>query len=489
MSITLALSNALSGLTANARLAEITSGNLANALTDGYGRQSVTLTTQVLGGQGNGVKVSAPQRALDPELTSARRIADGDLNAVTPQFTALDGLETALGKTGGEDQGLLDQIGTLESALRQFSDSPESSARQQAVAQAASDVAAKFNQISSQTAAIRQSADDEIARQVQTVNSNLQKIARLNRQIQIFSAGGRDTASLIDQRERLVDEVAAIVPIRSSQRDDGVLELRTAQGLQLADTRAQQIDFTATPVIAAGQSFDNGNGALSGLRLNGVDITPGGTGAQVITSGALVGQFAVRDQIAPTFQTQIDTLAADLIGRFADTSVDATLAVGAPGLFTDLGNAFDPADLAGLASRLKLNALVDPAQGGDVTLLRDGLGATSTGPVSNDTLARGLLDALTRRDTTTVPGLSGSKSVIDQISELGQLVATDRVRAESDVSSLTAAREGLSEEEGRRLGVDSDAELQALIQIEQAYSANTQVIKTAQRLLDDLLRI
>ena len=55
MSISSALNIALSGLTATGKRAEITSGNLANALTDGYGRQSVTLSSGVLGGFGNGV--------------------------------------------------------------------------------------------------------------------------------------------------------------------------------------------------------------------------------------------------------------------------------------------------------------------------------------------------------------------------------------------------------------------------------------------------
>lgn len=488
MSISSALSNALSGLTANSKLAEIASGNLANALTDGYGRQSVTLSTQVPGGQGNGVKVGPVTRALDPEMTATRRAADGALNAAQPEFDALNAIDQALGVAGGED-GLFDRVEALESALRQLADSPEQSSRQQAVAVAASDLAAKFNQISTQTATLRQTADAEIARQVETVNTALQKIAKLNRQIQIFTAGGRETASLVDQRERLVDQVAAIVPIRESRRDDGVLELRTAQGLQLADTRAQSITFTPTPVITAGQSFDNGAGALSGLRLNGVDITPGGSGTQVITSGALAGQFAVRDVIAPEFQAQIDALAADIVTRFADASLDPTVAAGAPGLFTDAGDVADTANLAGIAGRIAVNAAVDPDAGGEVTRLRDGLGAAVEGPVSRDTLPRALLAVLTRRDATSVPGLSGNQSIADQVAQIAQGVATDRVTREDDVSALSATREGLAEEEGRRLGVDSDAELQTLILIEQAYAANTRVISTAQRMLDDLLRI
>ena len=39
------------------------------------------------------------------------------------------------------------------------------------------------------------------------------------------------------------------------------------------------------------------------------------------------------------------------------------------------------------------------------------------------------------------------------------------------------------------LGVDQDREMQRLIQIEQAYAANAQVIQTASRMLDELTRL
>jgi hypothetical protein len=43
MSISGAVANALSGLTASARSAEVISSNIANAMTDGYGRREVVL--------------------------------------------------------------------------------------------------------------------------------------------------------------------------------------------------------------------------------------------------------------------------------------------------------------------------------------------------------------------------------------------------------------------------------------------------------------
>jgi flagellar hook-associated protein 1 FlgK len=489
MSITSALSNALSGLTATSRLAEVTSGNLANALTDGYGRQSVNLSSTVIGGYGSGVAVSGLNRASSPELTSARRIADGDLAGGQAELDALVRLERTLGLAGGDDT-FATRILDFEASLRQLAETPELAPRQAAVAAAADDVAVKLNQISTESARVRQTADADITRQVTEVNDSLGKIARLNRQIQIFASSGRDTASLIDQREQLIDRVASIVPIREHARADGVVELTTAQGLALVDTRAQEIQFTASPIITAPMRYDGGAGALSGLALNGVDITPGGPGSQAIASGALASQFAIRDSIAPAVSDRADALAADLIGRLAASSVDPTLVPGAPGLFTDDGAAYDPLTLTGLAGRIQLNATVDPDAGGDPALIRDGLGATAPGPATNGDLPRALLDALTAiGGIITVPGLSPGLSFAGTAAGLIELTAFDRVSIETDIAALSSTRETLASAEADAIGVDSEVELQALIQIEQAFAANVQVIQTASRMLDELLEI
>lgn len=486
MSISNALSNALSGLTANSRLAEVTSSNLANALTDSYGRQSVNLAPAVVGGQGNGVTVLGVTRASSPELTSARRSADGDLAGGQATLDALERLERSLGVPGAADS-LSARILAFEGALRQMAETPELAPRQAAVATAAGDLAERFNQISTETARLRAGADAEIARQVNTVNDSLAKISQLNRQIQIFSASGRDTATLIDQRERLIDTVASIIPIREYPRDDGVVELTTAQGLTLVDGRPRQIAFSPSPIVTAGMRYDGGAGALSGLTLNGVDITPGGPGSQAVTQGALAAHFEVRDGIAVAVSDRADALAADLIARFESPGIDPTLAPRDPGVFTDRGAAYDALNQTGLAGRLSLNALVDPAAGGDPSRLRDGLGAVAPGPTANGTLPRAMLDALTATGGLPVPGLALGLTFAGGAAGIAELAAFDRVAAESDVAALSGARQVLADAEAEAIGVDPDAELQALIQIEQAYAANVQVIQAASRMLDQLL--
>ena len=72
---------------------------------------------------------------------------------------------------------------------------------------------------------------------------------------------------------------------------------------------------------------------------------------------------------------------------------------------------------------------------------------------------------------------------------MAELASMGRVSAETDVTGFSGTREILAAAEAGRIGVNSDAELQALIQIEQAYAANVQVIQAATRMLDSLMEI
>ncbi len=92
-----------------------------------------------------------------------------------------------------------------------------------------------------------------------------------------------------------------------------------------------------------------------------------------IHSGALAGYAAVRDQIAPTYESQLDEVARGLITQFQETDQSGANPAATPqaGLFTNGGSLAVPASgtvVSGLAASIQVssNAIADP------TLLRDG---------------------------------------------------------------------------------------------------------------------
>lgn len=486
MSISNALNNAVSGLTANGKLADITSNNIANALTPGYARKVGSAQASILDGAGAGVRVAAVDRLYSDDLTRTRRTADGELASEVARSQALTALADLVGDPN--DAGsLFAKYQAFESSLRSLADTPESGALQLNAVLAAGDIVGKFNALADRTRDIRQSAEGEIAQLVGTMNSNLEEIARLNRQIQVFKSGSRDASALEDRRESLVDEVASILPVKTQRMSDGTVTMMTREGIVLATTQTAKLEFSARPIVTPDMEYAGGSGILSGLTIDGVNVTPGGGGPQAIAGGALAGLFDVRDRIAPEFQAQIDAMAADLAGRFETAGLDPTTAPGSAGLFTDTGSPINSADILGLSSRIALNAAIDPAANGDPARMRDGLGAAAPGPSSNAAFPAAMLDALTESRTAgAIPGLSGLRSGAEIAAAFSELRSSARITSENARAALTSTRETLANAESETIGVDTDQELQQLLLIEQAYAANAQVVRTAAAMLDEL---
>ncbi len=490
MSLSSSMFNALSGMTVNTKLTEIASNNLANALTDGYGRQSVNLGSAALGGRGIGVAERSITRASAPQHTESRRQADGEAANATLQAEALARLGFQLGEATAED-GLFRRLDTLEAGLRQLSESPASAPLQSQAVTSAKDLVDKLNSISDQALTVRSDADAAIARDVATVNRNLQDIQELNTKIQSLSVTDTSVPSLIDQRERMIDEVNAIIPVRIQPQSDNVVHLYTAGGQFILQENANLLEFDRTPVITTPMQYDpTGGGVLSGLTLRGRDIAPGSGNPQQVREGTLAGHFAVRDQITVNHLERLDQFAVNLISRFQDPAVDPTLTATDPGLFTDNGVVLDLTNLEGLAGRIAVNTLIDPDQGGDPARLRDGLQSAGSGPLNSDVIPRNLLDALTGQvPANGIPGLAGSLSAFQTVSGIVELTGIERTSAEASAARLSSARATLANGEADRIGVDTDQELQALIQIEQAFAANVQVVQAASRMLQELLEI
>jgi len=407
MTLTSALAAANSGLATVSKRADITAGNIANASTPGYVRRSLRVGEIVLNGQGQGSRVLGVDRASDIGLTRERRQA----GASTARADIIARSYTELNRELGAPQdgtGLFAAYQTTETALRELSVTPESPALQNAGANAVNGLALQFNDQYALGQNQRISADNAIARSVRTVNSALGRLQSLNGQITGLSANG-DSAALEDERGRVLDEISAIIPIKIIAKEFGQIDITTEQGVFLLAGNVFELKFSPAGVIPPGAELDDGSNRLSGLFVGEQKLTPNTQGPFALSTGTISGYFTVRDIIIPDFLAGLDSLAGDLVTRFSDNNIDPTNPDGAPGLFTDNGLALDPSNIAGLASRLRVNAAIDPSQGGSATRLRDGLGATNIGPLGNAEILNNLLDAFTNGNAAPEnSGLTGS---------------------------------------------------------------------------------
>jgi flagellar hook-associated protein 1 FlgK len=485
MSITSALGSALTGLSATSRQAEILSSNVANATTPGYARREVGLAAAVLAGSGQGVSITGITRNVDSQLLGDRRLAaagDGD-RSLRAEF--LKQVEQALG-TPDSAGSLAARIAAFDQALLEASGRPEQPARLQAIASTATNLIGGLVAATDDIQTARATADRRIAEEVGKLNSTFAQLQEINVEMRSFSGTGRDVSALLDERQRLVDTISAIVPLREVPRDRGQIALFTTGGATLLEGSATVFGFTPTHTVTP--EMTQALGGLSGITINGKPFDTAGP-ASPILGGTLGGLFALRDELAVAAQGKLDAVARDLVERFSDAGLDPTLLPGAPGLFTDAGAAFFPADEIGLAGRLRLNVAADPDQGGALFRLRDGLGALAEGPPGNGALLSALHGALSAtRPLASTGFVAGNRSFAALGSDLMSDSSALRLAAEAERSFSSARLTALSDLEAQN-GIDTDQEMQTLLVIEKNYAANAKVIQAVSDMIDTLIRL
>lgn len=478
MSMSSALSNAITGLTASARMAEVVSSNLSNAMTEGYGRRSVELSSVQLGTRGGGVRVDAINRFVDAGLLADRRLAEATLDGQERSADMVLRLEQAIG--GADDAaGLGARLAAFERALISASSDPASETRLSAAVARLQDVTNTLQSNSKSIQSLREEADTAIARDIDVLNAAIAQVDQLNADYLRIGGSGNDPSAILDARQRAVDQIAGILPVREVTRDDGTIGLMTTNGTTLLGSQPVVFSFSRTPTITADMTF--ASGALSGIEADGRPLGLS-NGIGRLDGGALGAAFALRDQTLVEAHAGLDQIAADLIARFADTTNDPSLNAGDTGLLTDEGGTLDPADVSGLAGRIAVNndALSNPA------LLRDGLNAMGPGAVGDASQLQRWIAALddSRSDLPGMPSQSASGRVGRFIAEIG----STRVNAEERLSFTNARWETLREAELSN-GVDTDVELQRMLQIEQAYAANAKVIQTVDFMMQRLMEL
>lgn len=485
MSIARALGNAMSGLTATARGTETVAANLANAATPGYARRDLAVSAQTAGGNAGGVRVDGVTRAVNASVLSESRLAEAARAEASTRLAFATQIEDQIGIAGNAGS-LGAALSDFQTALSSAASRPDDEIRLTQAVDKAQALAKRLNAASDQVQAARSAADQAIATDVATLNKSLAEVAHLNRRITVMEADGSDPSSLIDQRQGIISEIAKIVPVQEVTRAAGAVALFTAEGAVLLDgTTPTAFSFDAAGQVTSGQTVGSG---LALLTQNGTKLTQ--SQMRFYAGGSLAANFAIRDELAPAVQASLDDLAYDLHERLADPAVDPTLDITqdakSTGLFTDGGDRATLADKTGLAGRISVNQTVTAE--GAAWRLRTGM-HDDKGAIGDATLLIAMSDALNQATATLAgTGFSGKASLADRLGTVESQVSTARVNAQSDA----AIRNGQADTIWSRLaadGVDSDAEMQRLLQYEQAYAANARVIQAIQTMMDQILGI
>ncbi len=470
MGLTVALQDAMTGLRATQTQIQVISANIANAQTPGYSEESVSQTPIRMPTGAAGVETGIVQRASDQLLTSSLAKQSSAASSASTTDNYLQQLQSLLGQVGS-GSSFTDAYNNFVAAMQTESATPEDPVAQSAAVNAGQQLAQQLNQFSAGIQGLRSNADSDLGSAATNLNTALCQIAALNGSIVQLQATGQSTASLQDQRDQALNQVAQLIGVSSYTRPDGSMVVLASSGQSLIDgTSVSSFGYTPSGIVTAGS-------VLSNLTLNGQNITPS------VTTGQIGALLQLRDTTLPNVTSELNQFTNNLFSLAQNANLNTAnsgtnLTNDANHFFANVNIATGPDNAATIQ--------VNPTLAANASLLYNGtLGV-------DPTISSSITTALTSNTAFAAAGNfpSGSNTTLSNYGAqiIGQ-AATAATNATQNNTYQTQLQTQMQTRLQSETGVNLDQELANLTVYQNAYGASARVISTIQTMYDALLAI
>jgi len=483
-SISSAFSIIKGALQADQSALSIVAGNVANANTPGYTKETPTWQENspvTINGIAYGTGVSGTGATSVRDRVLLERL-DQQQQLASASSTRLQALNTIQALFAPDTGSTSSKAGDIGSDLTSFFDSfssleanPTNNALRQQVLSTASVLAGDISNAATSLNAQRSALDQEANGVATQVNALTSSIAQLNQQIQSVSPNG-DAGALEDQRQQDLSKLSQLIGINQITTENNGLTVTTTSGKTLV---AGSVAFSMTASTIAG---------VTHFSVNGSDIT-----SDPQLGGQLGGYLTARDQDIPALLGQLDQLAfgitteanaqnkagVDLYGNTGATGVNifTQTTTTAPGSAESMSVAMtDPNQIAAAAS----------GQGsGDNSnaVAFANLGTLTDPPI---------LNGLTLPDGTVLPAgqtllgnLTPSNYYSGMVTSLGATVSqvqTDNTAQNASVTQLQTQNNALSQ-------VNLNDEAAAMTTLERSYQAASEVFAMLNTLMASVINM
>lgn len=441
----------------------IVAGNVANANTPGYTRETPTWqenTPVTINGVSYGAGVtesgatSMRDRVLLERLDQQQQLASASsarldaLNNVQALFTPSSGSATSnAGNIGSDITGFFNSFSSLEA-------NPTDNSLRQQVLSTASTLSADISGTAASLNQQRAALDQEAVGVVSQVNALTSSLAQLNTQIQSASPGA-DAGTLEDQRQQDLSQLSQLIGINQITTENN--------GLTIATTSGQTL-------ISEGVSNALTTGAVNGMThifIGATDIT-----AQLATGGGQLGGYlTARDQDIPGVLGSLDQLAFGIT-----TEVNAQNQAGID-LNGNAGTALfsQSAQVAGSAAAMSV-LMTNPSL----------VAAAAAGQGSGDnTNAAALANIGSIANAAYLNNQTPSNYYSGLVTTLGSTVAqvqTENTAQNASVTQLQTQNNAIS-------SVNLNDEASALTTLERSYQAASQVFAMVNTMMASALNL
>ena len=345
MSLSQALSIAMSGLRANQLALSLTSSNVANSDTPGYIRKTVNQIQTSSGSIGAGVSITGVNRELDLYLQQQIRTEQSGASYADLRSSILSSLQSIYGTPGGT--GTLETaFNNLVTAVQGLSTSSDSQSARIGVLNAAQSLTQQLNSMSGGIQSLRSQAEAGLNSAVNSANTAMQQIVNLNTQLQSGNTSDAAAAALKDQRDQYVDQLSQLMDIRVIENSNNQIQVFTNSGVQLVGAEASTLSFNPQGTVTPNTQWD-ADPTKSNLGTLDIHFPNGGSlnliQTNSIRSGTIAGYLELRDKTLVQAQTQLDQFAANMSSLLSDKTTAGTA------VSSGASNGFD-LDLSGLQS-------------------------------------------------------------------------------------------------------------------------------------------
>ncbi|MGB0647436.1 MAG: flagellar hook-associated protein FlgK [Bradymonadia bacterium] len=465
------LMSSASGMRAGQSGLATVSHNIANADTEGYSRQSVRLAasapTKVMGkgqggllGQGSHVDTvdRAQARFMEAQVMRDRM----NYGYFRGRMAPLENFELTF--DNGTDSTISDRMQQFFDAVTELSQDPASASARNGFLEASQQAARSFRTVSLDVQAGREQVDQVIEDRLNKVNSLSKRISELNVQVASTRKTGGNASDYEDRREQAMRELGELVDIRFSYRPNGAVGVETAGGFPLVRDD-QSAMLSGVPNAANDGLIDVVHTSFNGQAtvIN-----------EALSEGEVTGLLRSRDDIMGARRNELDQLAFEFASEVNAVHRQGFGLDGVDGrdLFVQPLVAADAAQNLEVEAAIEADTdLIGAAQ--DPTLL----------PGDNRNLF--VLADLQNQRSVNLGNQSYNAFFSEMVRGIGNEVQQntfDAEFAEIRLAQSDAMRDSIE-------GVNVDDELVDLTRFQKHFQANTRVLDTANRLMDEIMRM
>ncbi|HVM59905.1 MAG TPA: flagellar hook-associated protein FlgK [Verrucomicrobiae bacterium] len=443
----------------------VTGNNLANVNNPNYSRQVLQISTSIsvptnIGMEGTGVQATGVEQIVSQALNSQIQAENSTSSYWQTLQQALQFAQSDLGQqvtsvsSGSSDssQGIASSLSDFFNELQNFSADPTSLSERQVLIGKASTLASQFNQVSSQLSSLTSQLNDQLQTDVTNANQLLSDIASLNNQIYTEKINTNSAPNdLMDLREEKLEDLSKLVNFTASQEANGSVDISIG-GVQMVS------GYNVTDTMSV---YNAGGGQmLVKATTAGTQLTP--------TSGSIAGEIDARDGPVATLNTNLNTLANQLI-----TAVNGVHDGGYGLNGTSKAQFFTGFDASDIAVN---TALVD-----DPSLIQ----ASGTKGVTGDNTVALAMAQLANQLNPGLNNQTFSQSYDNTVATLGQSLSS----ANSEVTDQDTVQQMLTQQRTSISGVSLVEEMGNLSAYQNAYEASAHLLSAVDEMLKELVSV